>query len=397
MTNAETESVQDSVYVDTEGTGDYSYVAQESEAPAEHVYTDADGVQYIWDYEKQIWLPQVDDDLIAQFQNSYGPPVVEEPDKSVAPTTQIGHKRQLGDNGDTAAPPSQKPKLDSQQKPEDKPAHDSKYLETPKEKNPNVYISGLPIDITSEELLAFMSKCGIIKLDDEGKPRIKIYKDAQGNPKGDGLCTYLKVESVDLALDMLNKAQIKPGVPLTMQRAKFEKKGDKFVDKKKKKNTKKKPQQAKGLSWEEQGSSNQVNKKAAAVVILKHMFDPNEFDDDPVAITDISEDVRNECTQCGEVRKVIVFDRHTDGVVSVRFGGRESAEKCIKLMHGRWFGGKRILAEHWDGKTDYKVEENEHEKVQRLKQWDTYLEGAKSGVASTEPAPSSSTGSIDST
>ncbi len=41
------------------------------------------------------------------------------------------------------------------------------------------------------------SKCGIIKEGDEGRPRIKIYRDkATGMPKGDGLVTYLKVPSV---------------------------------------------------------------------------------------------------------------------------------------------------------------------------------------------------------
>lgn len=43
------------------------------------------------------------------------------------------------------------------------------------------------------------SKCGILKEDDDGKPRIKIYRDkATGMIKGDGLVTYLKEPSVGL-------------------------------------------------------------------------------------------------------------------------------------------------------------------------------------------------------
>ena len=37
------------------------------------------------------------------------------------------------------------------------------------------------------------------------KPKAKLYKDEEGNFKGDGLCTYLKVESVQLALTILGK------------------------------------------------------------------------------------------------------------------------------------------------------------------------------------------------
>ena len=41
------------------------------------------------------------------------------------------------------------------------------------------------------------SKCGLIRDGDDGRPRIKIYRDrATGMPKGDGLVTYLKEPSV---------------------------------------------------------------------------------------------------------------------------------------------------------------------------------------------------------
>jgi hypothetical protein len=47
----------------------------------------------------------------------------------------------------------------------------------------------------------FFTKCGILKEDDDGKPRIKIYRDkATGMVKGDGLVTYLKPPSVGPSL-----------------------------------------------------------------------------------------------------------------------------------------------------------------------------------------------------
>lgn len=46
------------------------------------------------------------------------------------------------------------------------------------------------------------AKCGVIKEDDERRPRVKVYRDREsGMPKGDGLVTYLKDPSVSTSLD----------------------------------------------------------------------------------------------------------------------------------------------------------------------------------------------------
>ena len=48
--------------------------------------------------------------------------------------------------------------------------------------------------------LQIFSKCGVIKEDDERRPRVKVYRDREsGMPKGDGLVTYLKDPSVSLS------------------------------------------------------------------------------------------------------------------------------------------------------------------------------------------------------
>ena len=45
--------------------------------------------------------------------------------------------------------------------------------------------------------LQVFAKCGVIKEDDERRPRVKVYRDREsGMPKGDGLVTYLKDPSV---------------------------------------------------------------------------------------------------------------------------------------------------------------------------------------------------------
>ena len=71
--------------------------------------------------------------------------------------------------------------------------------------NSNVYVYGLPLNIKFEEFEDMMKKYGIIMVDpDTGKPKLKLYKNPDGTSKGDGRCCYLKTESVNLALQLLD-------------------------------------------------------------------------------------------------------------------------------------------------------------------------------------------------
>lgn len=46
-------------------------------------------------------------------------------------------------------------------------------------------------------LLQVFAKCGVLKEDDDRKPKVKVYRDRETQvPKGDGLVTYLKEPSV---------------------------------------------------------------------------------------------------------------------------------------------------------------------------------------------------------
>lgn len=68
------------------------------------------------------------------------------------------------------------------------------WYEITDEKNTHVYVSGLPPNITEAAFAELMSKCGIIMNDPlTEKLRIKLYRDAVGNLKGDGRCCYIKV------------------------------------------------------------------------------------------------------------------------------------------------------------------------------------------------------------
>ena len=48
-------------------------------------------------------------------------------------------------------------------------------------------------------------------------PKVKLYRTPEGTPKGDGRCCYQRIESVQLALDLLSGADIRPGFKVTVE------------------------------------------------------------------------------------------------------------------------------------------------------------------------------------
>lgn len=90
------------------------------------------------------------------------------------------------------------------------------------------------------------------------------------------------------------------------------------------------------------------------VVILTHMFTLQELEEDPVALLDIKEDIRDECGKLGEVTNVVLFDQEEEGIVSVKFATPEAAEACVKLMHGRAFDGRVVEAYFATGKERFR-------------------------------------------
>jgi HIV Tat-specific factor 1 len=86
-----------------------------------------------------------------------------------------------------------------------------------------VYISGLPEDISSDEIFAHFKNIGSIQDDFiSGKPRIKIYENQDGNCKGDALLYFEKDLSVASAIHYLNQSQIRPGVKIKVEMAEFD-------------------------------------------------------------------------------------------------------------------------------------------------------------------------------
>lgn len=98
------------------------------------------------------------------------------------------------------------------------------WFEMEDEKNTNVYVNGLPLDITDQEFEELMSKYGIIMKDPvTHKLKIKLYKE-NDEVKGDGRCCYLMPESVKLCLQLLDDSEYR-GHKIHVEKAKFEQKG----------------------------------------------------------------------------------------------------------------------------------------------------------------------------
>ncbi|OWK00822.1 hypothetical protein Celaphus_00016709, partial [Cervus elaphus hippelaphus] len=273
-------------------------------------------------------------------------------------------------------PQRQSPEPSDLKKKGEKRKAESGWFCVEEDRNTNVYVSGLPPDITVDEFIQLMSKFGIIMRDPQTEEfKVKLYKDNQGNLKGDGLCCYLKRESVDLALKLLDEDEIR-GYKLHLEVAKFQLKGEYDASKKKKKckdYKKKLSMQQKQLDWRPEGRAGPSRMRHERVVILKNMFHPVDFEDDPLVLNEIREDLRVECSKFGQIRKLLLFDRHPDGVASVSFRDPEEADYCIQTLNGRWFGGRQITAQAWDGTTDYQVEETTREREERLRGWEAFL------------------------
>lgn len=328
-----------------------------------------DDTPYEWDLDKKAWFPKITEDFLATYQANYG----FSSDGASSSTVNIQDT-----NTKAVEEPPQKeiPETTDSKKKGEKRKAESGWFHVEEDRNTNVYVSGLPPDITVDEFIQLMSKFGIIMRDPQTEEfKVKLYKDDQGNLKGDGLCCYLKKESVELALKLLDEDEIR-GYKLHVEVAKFQLKGEYDASKKKKKckdYKKKLSLQQKQLDWRPERRAGPNRLRHERVVILKNMFHPMDFEDDPLVLNEIREDLRVECSKFGQIRKLLLFDRHPDGVASVSFREPEEADYCIQTLDGRWFGGRQITAQAWDGTTDYQVEETSREREERLRGWEAYL------------------------
>ena len=268
-------------------------------------YTDAnDGVVYELDEAKNAWFPKIDEDFMAVYQLNYGFTA----DGKAEPTKP----------SEEVAKPAPEPVIKKTKGTADEPA---KWFEEEEAKSTKVYVSNLPTSITEDSFVELMSKCGMVEFDIRTKkPKVKLYRDADNLPKGDGLCSYIEPESVQLALTILDGSELE-GKEISVERAKFEMKGDYDPKLKPKKLTKKqiekaKKQKEKLFAWIPDKMKGE-RAKHEKVVVIKNMFDVEDLDADPGLILDYSGRIRTQSEKFGTVTKVCLYDKHPEGVCQV--------------------------------------------------------------------------------
>jgi HIV Tat-specific factor 1 len=254
--------------------------------------------------------------------------------------------------------------------------------------NTAVYVTGLPTDTTIDEIQdLFSRKAGVIAEEiDSGAPRIKMYSDSEGNFKGDALIVFFKPQSVNMAVMLLDDTVFRftpsgttegrirvQAADSSYKKTQYEQAGGSGEasngnGQKKQRNERdrqkiiKKTQKlaAKLADWDDDDPYPALapsNTKRDKTVILKHMFTLQELEEDPAALLEIKEDIRDECSKLGVVTSVVLYDLEPDGVVAVRFKNTESAAACIKLMNGRSFGGSTVRASLAEGEKFQKSQE----------------------------------------
>ncbi|KAI0769779.1 hypothetical protein BD413DRAFT_477399 [Trametes elegans] len=327
-----------------------------------------DGTELEYDAAKGAWVPLVDEDLVKAQQAAYSVAGVDE-ETPAAPVLKRLTKKRKEPNDGYDGPVNIKRGKNAD-------ASSSGASER-RSKNTAVYVTGLPPDADLDEVAARFGKFGLIEEDDGGAPKVKLYAREDGTFSGDALVVYFKEESVDLAITMLDDAELRVGEPSTrmrVQRAEFSHKHEKgegggeakprrTMEDKKRATRRIGKMQKKLGEWDdedgfgptitEEDKQNAMNKHGR-VVVLKHMFTLEELQEDASLLLDLKEDVREECSSLGEVTNVVLYDAEPEGVMTVKFKDPLSAQACVLKMNGRFFAGRRIEASLYAGRQRFK-------------------------------------------
>ncbi|KAG8863479.1 hypothetical protein FRB96_008219 [Tulasnella sp. 330] len=358
-------------------------------------FEDDDGTEMEWDTTKAAWVPVIDEELLKAQQAAYKVDGVDE-DAVAAPVLAREAKKRKDHPTDpdamdtgpvnikkTKAKPIKKKGVIDGTTPSSSSAPAAPAPRA--SKNTAVYVSHLPPDSTPSELADAFGKFGLIEIDDKDEPKIKLYADeTTGQFNGEALIVYFKEESVDLAIRMLDDAELRlgdSGTRMAVRKADFThkvkdgangtaKEADGAKKEYKPRTVDKKAatrrigkMQSKLNDWDDEdgfGPSSDVPITASSlalqgrVVVLKHMFTLKDLEDDASLLLDLKQEVREECETLGDVTNIVLYDKELDGVITVKFRDSVSAQACILKMNGRFFDGRKVSAELYTGKEKFR-------------------------------------------
>lgn len=216
--------------------------------------------------------------------------------------------------------------------------------------NPNVYISGLPEDVTVQELVTLFKRAGQLKLDIEsGEPKVRLY----GN--GDGLVSFVHVESVQIAIDQLNEYELRPGTLICVQQADFSQPGPQdsgstqmSLEELREKAQLNREHRQKLINfyrrerqlrtaWDPTEIS-AVRNRLHSIVVFQNCFDPRRGE---VDYEFIESQVQKFCSAFGEIKMIKSIRNSLDGFICVKFSVFSSANACVAASTGE--DGEPIL------------------------------------------------------
>ncbi|KAF8821806.1 Rna recognition motif-containing protein, partial [Cardiosporidium cionae] len=231
-------------------------------------------------------------------------------------------------------------------------------------KNPNVYVSGLPSDISLEEVEKMFKRAGIIKIDpDTTRPKIRLYcNPINGNCKGDALVSFVREESVGIAVKYLNDSEIRPNCKVKVEQAHFSERVVKNseidiagastkIDRRK--YLAAKYEQERLMSWGEDVDDGSGRR----IVLFKPMFSAAEaemYHDGDTFYEELKEEITAEVKKYVPVERVTPIARHPQGIIVMKFKSTAHAETAIERFQDRLFAGNQLDVYFYDGKTDLK-------------------------------------------
>lgn len=215
-----------------------------------------------------------------------------------------------------------------------------------------IYLSNLPKENIDEKvLIEEFSKYGVIRKDQDGNARCKLYKDSDNHFKGDALIVYAKHESVPIAIEMMDGYKF-CGSQIKVEIAKFKNNQKRSLDDEKDQDVERntKPSQSLKRAIEDESANENghsedaeefVSDNRSRTIKIANILDIYKEVDEEES-HDIQQDLLDGCLAIGPVEDIQLDT--TLGEAQVVFKKQVHAYECCKVMNGRYFDGRELLA-----------------------------------------------------